>query len=163
MPSQYLNKYCLDINWVHGNIFEWNFDQSNFHWKMLWNCRLQNGSHFVRPQYVNNNNETPNSMLVPDDCVLGWSRWLSAKPYFSLFFFNFPSSNCLAIRASYCYWNHLSILEHIFYSSACMYLAFPKFINNILTWYFSFEIIYKPFVNHHSKYRNRLIRYTHIA
>ena len=50
MPSHYINRSWLIINWIPGNQFERNLDQNNDkcwweHW--IWQCRLGNDGHFA--------------------------------------------------------------------------------------------------------------------
>ena len=66
------------------------------------------------------------SRTAMDIFFIGQRGWrLPVKPYFFPFFIS-HSQHCLKMCVSCCWWNQLSIFEHIFYSNTS--LAFPKFI-----------------------------------
>ena len=89
----------------------------------------------------------------------GWGWRLPVKPYFFSFFFISHSQHCLKMSVSCCKWflNKFSI-------QTPLWLSLNSLDNNIFTWYFLIrDYEYMPFVNPHSKFKNRLIGCTHIA
>ena len=88
----------------------------------------------------------------------GGGRRLPVKPYFFLCLY-FPQATLLKDVCILL----VMIFEHIFYSNTS--LAFPTFIRlqHIHLIFSIRDYEYMPFVNHHFKFKNRLIKCTHIV